>query len=440
MSARRCTTCQTPLSRYNPEQQCVPCQTQGRRRHKGCLKEIPPELRGSLREPLAAGAWSTVLSMLIAAGLTQTEIAARTGLSQAHISRLASGRSRTPTIATIRALCDGLGIPRWMAGLADARPEEDTTKRRTLLGGALGAAVAGATAAAGREAPVDTQLLTVTTTAYRRMEQSTPSRPLIGAVAAHLSLVRQLAARSQAAERSLHSVVSETAGLAAWIYADLDDTANARRCYRLAVTAAQRSGHPLLPAYMIASMGQYAVSIGDAAPGLRLIRQARASLPKGAPSVALAWLDTMEAVALAWMADRSAMPLLDQAERRLSGWHDTVWPWVFRFDEARVTAYRALAASRLGLIRTAEAAFQVTADIPQSPKQRILATIEHARALAKAGQIDAACHHATMAYDIARQIGSERGVRTVTRWRSELGSIGVPNLDNRLNALYEEDP
>lgn len=40
-------------------------------------------------------------------GLSQATIAARTGLSQSQGSRLASGRSRTPGITTVKAMCYG---------------------------------------------------------------------------------------------------------------------------------------------------------------------------------------------------------------------------------------------------------------------------------------------------------------------------------------------
>lgn len=45
----------------------------------------------------------------IAANMTQAELAAKSGIRQSNISRIESGAC-TPTIATLRALADGLGM------------------------------------------------------------------------------------------------------------------------------------------------------------------------------------------------------------------------------------------------------------------------------------------------------------------------------------------
>jgi hypothetical protein len=143
--------------------------------------------------------------------------------------------------------------------------EEDATNRRELLVGGLGAAgLAALTTAEGPTALAwadDDQLLMLLPAVYRRLERRMPSHLLIAAVVAHLSLVRQLTMSTPANEdryRRLSGLFSETAGLAAWLYVDLDERANARRYYRMAIRAADRTAHPLLPAYMQASMGQFA--------------------------------------------------------------------------------------------------------------------------------------------------------------------------------------
>jgi ribosome-binding protein aMBF1 (putative translation factor) len=75
--------------------------------------------RPEVWDALVRGDWSIVLRAFLDAGLSQTVIAARTGLSQSQVSRLASGQSKTPGIKTVKALCDGLAVPRRLAGLAD---------------------------------------------------------------------------------------------------------------------------------------------------------------------------------------------------------------------------------------------------------------------------------------------------------------------------------
>lgn len=433
-----CSSCGRPLSRYNAASRCTSCTPAD-----AGQPAIPVELftRPDMRAALAAGDWATVVTTVIrTVGISQTDIAARTGMSQPQISRLASGRTRDPGLRTIRALCDGLGIPRQLAGLADS--QEETTDRRHVLTGALAITAGAALAPTLVATPGDAeQMLMLSAAAYRRVEQRTPARMLTGPVAAHLTLTRQLADQAGGRDRSLHSVVSETAGLAAWLHADLDEPAEARRHYRLAVTAARRSGHPLLPVYMTASLGQYAVGVGDAAPGLDLIRSAAAALPRSAPVIARAWLEVLEGVALAHLGDREGMTLLARAESRVSGTPDTapVWPWLMRFDEPKIAAYRATAAARLGLTRTAEAAYRTAAALARSPKQEALAAVDHAGTLAAAGRLDEACALAVGAFDAAHALGSERTVRAVRQFRATLGTKPagpVRALDERLAATY----
>ena len=134
-----------------------------------------------------------VLRAFLDVGLSQTAIASRTGLSQSQISRLASGKSQTPGIKTIKALCDGLTVPRQLAGLLDDTSQEDDTDRRQFLGGSLSVLAA---AAIPYSDMGDERLLIATSLNYRQLEQRTPARVLTRPVTAHLSLACDLAASS----------------------------------------------------------------------------------------------------------------------------------------------------------------------------------------------------------------------------------------------------
>jgi hypothetical protein len=110
-----------------------------------------------------------------------------------------------------------------------------------------------------------------------------------------------------------------------------------------------------------------------------------------------------------------------------------------RFDAPKIAAYRATAAARLGLARTAISAYRVASAISRSPKQEALATVEHAGVLASVGQLDEACVLGCTAYDTAARLGSERTLRAVQRFRGMLGSstaTPVRELDQRLAAAY----
>jgi transcriptional regulator with XRE-family HTH domain len=414
--------------------------------------EIPAEVvaQPEFRRALALGDWSTVLRLVIQeTGATGATIAAATGVSQPHISRLLNGRVTEPGVRTVRMICDGLGIPRSLAGLLD-RDQEITTHRRQLLEGALGVSGLALVGTADGDVPLDhaqdEQLLMVLSATYRRLEHQLSSRLLIAPAVSHLSLVRQLRIRANGGRgaRKLATMTSEAAGLAAWLYVDLDDRANARRHYRLAAKEAQATGHPLLPAYMQASFGHFAVTSGDPTQGLRLVAEARQSLPRSAPLIAQLWLDAIEAVALGHYRDRRALTILDDAERRLAkaSNDEPVWPWLFRFDRPKLAGFRATVETKLGRWHAAESALSLAAKAHRSEKQRAVSDIEHARALAARRQVDRACAVAVAALDTGVRYGSERVVRAAADFRSSLGHVGsaAAELDDRLHSVYRDDP
>ena len=391
-----------------------------------------------VREALARGDWTVVLQAFRRDGLSQATISDRTGLSQSQISRLASGRSKTPGITTVKALCDGLGVPRTLAGLL-ADGEEDDTDRRQFLGGTLGVLAA---AAIPMPAMPDEQLLMATTLSYRQLEQRTPARSLTQPVTAHLQLAWEMARRPDGPQRArLSAAVAEAAGLAAWLHADLAEPGQARRFYKMAVTASQQAHNPLLAVYMQGSLGQYATLAGDPAQGLRLLRDAAARLPRSAPPTARAGRACLEAVALGDLGDRAALTARDQAQRHAEAGFTArpVWPWLFPLDPPKIASYRATATSRLGMATAAMSAF-AQAEVARSPKQAALVTVEHARVLAIGGHLDQACALAVAAYDTGRAYESERVQQAVRQFRVALPAQAprrvTAELDDRLRSAY----
>ena len=405
---------------------------------------VAPWNRPDVQDALARGDWSTVLRAFLDSGLSQTAIAARTGLSQSQVSRLTSGKSRAPGIKTVKALCDGLTVPRQLAGLLDDISQEDDTDRRQFLGGSLGVLAAAVIPASNTG---DDRLLIATSLSYRQLEQHTPARILARPVTAHLSLACDLAGRANGKQSTrLAAAVAEIAGLAAWLHADLADPAQARRFYKMSVSAAQRAQHPLLASYMQGSFGQYATAVGDAAYGLRLLRDAAARLPRSAPPTARAWLASLEAVSLGYLGDRAALRALDDAQRYAdAGFRgDPVWPWVFEFDPTKIASYRAIAASRLGLSKMAADAFRIADGSARSPKQAAIVAVEHARATASGSHLDQACALALAAYDVGCHYDSERVRQAVRDFRASLGARApqrvTAELDERLHSAYASGP
>jgi len=396
--------------------------------------------RPDVQDALARGDWSTVLRAFLDSGLSQTAIAARTGLSQSQVSRLAGGQSKTPGIKTVKALCDGLAVPRRLAGLLDDASQEDDTNRRQFLGGSLGVLAA---VSAPHSDIGDEQLLMATSLSYRQLEQRTPARALARPVTAHLSLAGDLTRRAEGKQRArLSAAVAEIAGLAAWLHADLAEPAQTRHYYKMSIAAAQQAQHPLLAIYMQGSFGQYATTAGDPIHGLRLLRDATARLPHSAPSTARAWLAALEGIALGYLGDREALKVLGDAQRHADtgSSNDPVWPWVFQFDSSKIASYRAIAAARLGLTKIAADAFSQTDGSVRSPKQAALVTVEQARAVATERHFEQACAMAVAAYDIGAAYESERVRQAVRDFRASLGTQApgriTAELDDRLHSAY----
>jgi transcriptional regulator with XRE-family HTH domain len=173
-------------------------------------------------------------------GWTQADLAAVAGYSQSWVSKVLRGKHAL-TLAQARTLAARAGIPVHLLRLGDGG-KEDPAKRRDFTR---------ATALALMPWPVlgppgtDTgPALRAVTAAHRRLDAATPARDLAGAVAAHVEMARRMAGHGSGPE--VAAALSEAAGFAGWLHADMCDRGTARSYYRLAVGAARRAGHDLL--------------------------------------------------------------------------------------------------------------------------------------------------------------------------------------------------
>jgi transcriptional regulator with XRE-family HTH domain len=430
-----CRVCDVEVSRYNGEELCASCQRRqaGSGAGPGSLLSQETLSDPRLRAAREAGRWPEVLRAAAEGGVRQSAIAQASGVSQSVVSRLATGRSRAPGIATVRALCDALGVPRSWAGLADAQ-EVDPTNRRQLF--TLGAATALSGAVAAQESQAG--LLGQGTAALRRLEQTTPTRTLLSAAAAHAHLVSAARARARGARETarLAAREAEALGLLAWLHVDLDDGAQARTCYKAAVEAAERTRDPLLVVYMRASLADFAVTAGATGPALALLGRCRAELPRDVPDIARAWLEATTATALAATGDPQAELCLRSASTRLrDDAAEPVWPWLMRFDDVKLARYRARAAQSRG--DHAGAARFCTLAATGTGKQGAANAIAHARALAGTGDVDRAIALACRAWDTATMLGSQRTLHEARDLHRALpaGSRRAP-LTARMDAAW----
>lgn len=348
------------------------------------------------------------------------------------VTRWPAGRYRAALRAVLNVTTDAeLGFRR------SPRTTVDDVNRKTFLKTTLGVG------AGVLLAPSDANLIEILsgpTAHYRQMESAVASDRLTPVVDAHLTLAVGIV-RDRLRTSDGFRTLSEIAGLAAWLAADRGDNATARRRYAEAIDHAQRAHHPMLAAYMTASLGHFAVETGDNNQGLTLLQRASQQLDASAPDAARAWLSSLLGVAYASTGDRKqTLAELRRAEDltvRQAG--DPQWPWVFPFSSAKAARYRASALGRLGDLRAARTAYAAAGAALTAAKPRALAQVEHARVLASTGDIAGGCSLATEALAVGRTYGSERITGRVREFRASIPThtTEAHHLDDALAALYE---
>ncbi|WP_229852705.1 DNA-binding protein [Streptomyces albospinus] len=323
-------------------------------------------------------------------------------------------------------------------------------ERREFLAGAVAAAATPALAAipATEGDFGQAAALSMATTAFRRMDGSTPSRYLAEAVLAHLRLVQTVAAAVADHEqrRRLAAVGSEAASLAGWLSWDMDDHGSARTWYGSAIKAARRAGNDLLTAYQVGSLAQLEADVGNAAPALNLTRSARRQLGADAPAIAEAWLATVEALAYAAageqrLCDRALMRSRATAEQ-IAVEEPPPWPWVFTFNESKVAACRLACGARLGLPKWVFGTYDDTAPPGSSAhaKQQALRQLDLASGHMAAGRLEAGYVLATQAVEAGLRYRSGRVVERARVFRRAYSSTTPPKIvrdfDDRLHGVY----
>ncbi|WP_254876445.1 helix-turn-helix transcriptional regulator [Streptomyces sp. CAI-85] len=316
----------------------------------------------AIREASRAGDYGKVIELVRQdRRMTQAQLGGAIGLSQSAVSRLEKRGTRTYGTDVLAAASAHLGIPPTLVGLADSRPQghangDDDVDRRKFLGGVAATAATPVLAALpDRAGAAGGQIaaLRLPTSAYRRLDASTPSRDLSEAVKSHMRLIQSVtvAATGEGDRNRLAAVGSEAASLAGWLAWDMGDHGSARAWYGSAVKAARTAGDPLLTAYQAGSLAQFEAHAGNGAEALNLARRARRVLGDRRPPVADAWLLSVEALAHAAHGDgRSADRALVASRTAAEALPEDPppWPWVFSFGPEKVTACRVTCGARLG--------------------------------------------------------------------------------------------
>jgi hypothetical protein len=286
--------------------------------------------------------------------------------------------------------------------------------------------------------------LRLSTTAYRRLDGTTPSRDLSEAVRAHMRLIQTIThtATDDAERGRLAAVGSEAASFAGWLAWDTGDNGSARSWYGSAVKAARSAGDPLLTAYQAGSLAQFEAHAGNGVEALNLTRRARRVLRSSRPPVADAWLSSVEALAHAVAGDRrSADKALTAARAGAENLPEEAppWPWVFTFTPTKVAAARVACGARLGL-----ADWVLSEDTEAlatgHDKQRALLVLDIAAGHLAAGRVDAAFALASRALETGLRYRSGRIVEKARAVRRSLTTSSPPKavreFDERLHGVY----
>ncbi|WP_336605598.1 helix-turn-helix domain-containing protein [Streptomyces sp. BA2] len=408
---------------------------------------------GPVREASRSGDYGRVIELVrIERRMTQTALGQALGLSQSAVSRLEKKGQGAYSTDTLAAAAAHLEIPPASVGLADSRPSEprndgEDVNRRRFIGGAVAAAVAPTLAVLPETADASggqAAALRLSTTAYRRLDGTTPSRDLSEAVQSHMRLIQSItrAATGDGDRGRLAAVGSEAASFAGWLAWDKGDNGSARSWYGAAVKAARSAGNPLLGAYQAGSLAQFEAHAGNSVEALNLTRRARRSLGDSLPAVADAWLFSVEALAHAVAGDRrSADMALTMARAGAESVPEEAppWPWVFTFTPTKVSAAKVACGARLGL-----ADWVLSEDIEAlstgHEKQRALLVLDIAAGHLAAGRVDAAFALASQAVRTGLRYRSGRIVERARAVRRSLTTSSPPKMvrefDERLHGVY----
>ncbi|MER6330519.1 helix-turn-helix transcriptional regulator [Streptomyces sp. NPDC001034] len=411
---------------------------------------------GPIRDASRAGDYGRVIELARRGReMTQAALGQALGVSQSAVSRLEKRGQASYSTDVLAAAAAHLQIPPKLVGLADGRTaqvqvrDDDPMYRRTVLGGALAAMAAPVLAAVPD--PHDTMggqaaALRLTTSAYRRLDGTTPSRDLAEAVDGHIRLIQTITrtVTSDADRARLAAVGSEAASFAGWLAWDKGDHGSARSWYGGAVKAARTAQNPLLTAYQIGTLAQFEAHAGNGVEALKLARRARRVLGEQSPAVADAWLMSVDALGYAVAgdrrgADRALVESRTAAEALTADQEPPPWPWVFSFTPDKVAACRVTCGARLGLpdwVREEN----VEALTSGHAKQRALLMLDIAAGHLAGGRVEAAFALATRALEAGLRYRSGRIVEGARGLRRSLTTSSPPKVvrdfDERLHGVY----
>jgi transcriptional regulator with XRE-family HTH domain len=342
-------------------------------------------------------------------GITQSAIMAMTGIGQGRLSEYSRGKREQPTLNTLEALADGLGMPppaRRALGLtpasgpgtpavsengfptdtfdlqrlAEAIGRRGRVKRRDMLALAAtmgaGAAIAASdvweriayalTKPTGMDEAM-VRALEARSAGFHQLEEMVPAQALYKGLTAHLKELGNLlngmpSDPSDESRTRLIIAVGESSVLAGWLASDMGDSTAVRSFYELAEKAAKEAGDPGIAACALAYRSYIPSTKGAHGRSRALLGAALEAVPGEKSPATLAWIaarhaeesaalgDTAQALT-SWRKADEAFNLADTDEDRV---------WTHFMDQNRFDSYHI---STLANIRRLDEAQELAARV-----------------------------------------------------------------------------
>lgn len=263
---------------------------------------------------------------------------------------------------------------------------------------------------------------------YRSLYHRLPSVDLAPAVMGHLRLVHGLLGGAEGGtRRSLGATVAETAGFAAWLCGDLGDQPQMLRLYRLAEDAVAECGDRALGGYVRGFRAQALTGRGEHRAGMDEARAAVGEAGRSAAPAVRGWLGAVHATALAAGGQPGpARAALAEAERHLDRGAGGARPeWMYDFDRPRFDAYAGACYLRMDCPAEAVPVLRraLTGLSPEG-RRRAEVSLDLARALLAAGEVEEAAELAGRAADQFGSWDSAAGLDRVTAFTGALRHAG----------------
>lgn len=335
-----------------------------------------------------------VLDVLSHHGISQTQITCLTGIPQGRLSEYKRGK-RVPTLNTLEAFADGLGVPEQARRALGLASSEGTGTNPTTATAADSAAMPDLLTVAwmagslnnhvdrravlqlamtlvaapllGVEEPMErlayalmgpaslqedtVAFLEQRTIGLHRIEPMFPARLVHRSITTHL---REITALLEGTGKDplrprLARAAGESAVLGAWTAWDLGEGPHSVRMYRIAEMAARAADDPVIVA-CANTYRSYATSGPNAHhDARRLLADARECLPEDGENATRAWVMGREAEEAAAIGDPAAQDLIARAvEAFEQARPQKERPWTRFLDEPRMTAMELSTYTRLG--------------------------------------------------------------------------------------------